>query len=365
MAPSSGKSPTVTTPATYIDAGADARVLSEGGDQADDIALPSWARDLVADAAGAGEDVEAGLAMAREYGTRLPLPGAGATALRWRLLADVAARDLTAGRILEAHADGLAILDEAGENQPDGTWGVFAAQSPGVGLDAVFDEAAFELQGTSPWCSLAGELDHALVVAQVGKNSRLFAVDLHHPSVRTEPPSIWVARGLRNVPSAPVHFDRTPARPVGEAGWYLARSGFAWGGMGVAACWYGGARALASRLVTEARHRGGELAAFQVGSVDVALYSAGAALADAARRIDAGQADGDCGALLALRVRSVVAATVEHTITQVGHFLGPAPLAFDEEHARRVADLGLYVRQHHAERDLAALGRALVDADRP
>ena len=33
---------------------------------------------------------------------------------------------------------------------------------------------------------------------------------------------------------------------------------------------------------------------------------------------------------------------------RVGHALGPAPLAFDDEHARRVADSEFYVRQHHA-----------------
>jgi len=37
-----------------------------------------------------------------------------------------------------------------------------------------------------------------------------------------------------------------------------------------------------------------------------------------------------------------------------------APLAFDEEHARRAADLELYIRQHHAERDLARLGSMLT-----
>ena len=46
-----------------------------------------------------------------------------------------------------------------------------------------------------------------------------------------------------------------------------------------------------------------------------------------------------------------------------GHALGPAPLAFDEEHARRVADLTLYIRQHHGDRDLAALGHAVSAAD--
>jgi hypothetical protein len=59
-------------------------------------------------------------------------------------------------------------------------------------------------------------------------------------------------------------------------------------------------------------------------------------------------------------VRAVVAGAAERAIRQVGHALGPAPLAFDEEHARRVADLELYVRQHHAERDLARLGAAIT-----
>jgi hypothetical protein len=35
----------------------------------------------------------------------------------------------------------------------------------------------------------------------------------------------------------------------------------------------------------------------------------------------------------------------------------------DEEHARRVADLQVYVRQHHAERDSARLGGLLRDGE--
>jgi hypothetical protein len=37
-------------------------------------------------------------------------------------------------------------------------------------------------------------------------------------------------------------------------------------------------------------------------------------------------------------------------------------LCHDERHARAVADLTVYLRQHHAEADLAELGR-LVTAD--
>ena len=36
--------------------------------------------------------------------------------------------------------------------------------------------------------------------------------------------------------------------------------------------------------------------------------------------------------------------------------LGPGPLAFDERYGKCMADLSLYVRQHHALRDDAQLG---------
>jgi alkylation response protein AidB-like acyl-CoA dehydrogenase len=331
------------------------------------VTLPAWATDLIAAARVAGEDVALGLEVAAKYGDRLPLPGCGETAVRWALLAEVAAADLTAARILEAHSDALAILAEAtvaGEYSqpvPAGTWGVFAAEGPGVRLDATDGPCGWRLTGTKPWCSLGGVLDHALVTAHAGPQRRLFAVDLHEPSVHADPPSGWAARGLRNVPSGPVHFAATPAYPVGRPSWYLTRPGFAWGGLGVAACWYGGAHALAHSLRAAAAGREPDgLLSMHVGAADVAMYGAAASLLEAARAVDdSDPRDGRAGELLALRVRSVVVDAAERVLAHVAHALGPAPLAFDEEHARRVADLQIYIRQHHAERDLATLGKLL------
>jgi hypothetical protein len=318
--------------------------------------LPEWATPLIAAARPAGEDIHAALRLAQEYGRRLPLPAGGQTAGRWAVLAAVAERNLTVARVLEAHSDALAILAEAGQPPPDGTWGVFAAEAAGHRVDA----CQSALTGVKPWCSLAGHLDSALVTAHVGDGRQLFQVSLRHPSVTVSPPGAWVARGLRTVTSQPVWFDATPASPVGGPGWYLTRPGFAWGAIGVAACWHGGARGLQNTLLHASAAREGDLAALHTGVVDAALYASETALACAARDLDAGRAGGAAGDVLALRVRAVVADTVERTIRQVGHALGPAPLAFDEEHARRVADLELYVRQHHAERDLARLGAAVT-----
>jgi hypothetical protein len=317
--------------------------------------LPGWARPLVAAARPAGEDIGAALRLARDFGRQLPLPGGGRTAVRWAVLAAVAQENLTVARVMEAHTDALAILAESGQPLPDGTWGVFAAESADHRLEA----REMTLTGVKPWCSLAGHLDAALVTAHTGDGRQLFRVSLRHPSVSVDPPGDWVARGLRTVTSQAVRFDGTPAEPVGAPGWYLTRPGFAWGAIGVAACWHGGAAGLGATLVRRSAGRTGDLADLHAGIVDAALHASAAVLSSAAGELDAGRACGPAGDVLGLRARAVVAGTVEGVIRQVGHALGPAPLAFDEEHARRVADLDLYVRQHHAERDLARLGAAI------
>lgn len=305
------------------------------------------------------------LELARSWATRLPLPGHGATTGLWEALATVGAVDLSVARTLEPHLDAMAILAEAGHPLPSGSWGVFAAEAPGARLQARHHTGALSdqwlLDGTKPWCSLAEHLSHALVTAWVDDHRRgLFAVELDHPGVH---PAVgtWHARGLSAIPSGSVDFAAVPAEPVGEPGWYLERSGFAWGGIGVAAIWYGGAVGVVRRILRATRERRpDQLALVHLGAADRALWAARAVLADAATRIDAGEADGEAGALLALRVRNLVADTVEQVLTIADHALGPAPLALEAEHARRVADLRLYVRQHHAERDSAALGSELV-----
>lgn len=171
----------------------------------------------------------------------------------------------------------------------------------------------------------------------------------------------WVARELTEVVSGPIELFDCPAVPVGPDGWYPERAGFAWGGMGVAACWYGGAVGLA-RTLRKACRTGetDQIGIMHLGAVDAVLTGARAVLARAAAAIDNGRGRGADGALCAARVRAVLARAAEEVIERVGHALGPAPLARDERHARRVADLQLYLRQHHAERDDAALGRLVL-----
>ncbi len=308
-------------------------------------------------------------------------PGTGATSGLWSLLATLGAHDLGVARAVEPHLDALAIRDQAGLPADDGrTWGVFAAEGPGVRLVATPGAAtaattsgsapltdptapSWRLSGVKPWCSLADRLDAALVTAHLpGGGRALFAVDLTDPGVGlVDQP--WASRGLVEIPSTPVRFDDVPASPVGAPGWYLERPGFWWGGVGVAACWYGAAVALGRALWGRATTDDDRLVAMHLGAVDVALQDARRALVEAARVVDGDLDVGIRGPVVAKRARASVARACEDVLTRVGHALGPAPLALDAPHAKRVADLHVYVRQQHAERDDASLGSALARLD--
>ena len=293
----------------------------------------------------------------------LPAPGSGGTGLRWETLAALTERDVVAGRLAEAHTDAIAILAELDASPPDGKhlWGVWAAEAPTSVLKAAGHGDRVRLSGVKAWCSGAGVCSHALVTALRPDDTRgLYAVDLEVAEV-TPLASDWHHPGMATSDTRSVRFDGAEAVAVGAPGRYLTRPGFWHGAIGVAACWIGGARAVAAplyRAVGDANGRSAldEHAHAHLGAVDAALAAAEAVLWQAAARIDA--RPGDDAELIARRVRAVAESAVEAAISRTGRALGPGPLVSDAVHAKRVLDLGMYVRQSHAERDLAALGRA-------
>ncbi|WP_306208861.1 acyl-CoA dehydrogenase [Actinoplanes sp. RD1] len=284
----------------------------------------------------------------------LPLPGHGETRRRLQTLIDIARVDLVHARLAEGHADAVAIRAELGAPPVAAgqRWGVWAAAPDSVKASRTAD--GWQLDGDRPWCSGAAWCTHALVTAVADDGPRLFAV---RADAGTPRDGTWPAVGMAGSDSRTVRFTAAPAEPVGGPGDYVGRPGFWHGGVGVAACWYGGALGVADTLYAATRTSPHVLA--HLGAVDVALGAARAVLDAAADEIDA-DPERDAFAL-ALRVRATVERAATEVLDRVGRALGAGPLCRDERHARRVADLTVYLRQSHAEADLEQLGKLAAE----
>ena len=293
---------------------------------------------------------------------QLPLPGSGRTLQRWQALADVAAEDLALAKLFEGHTDALAIMAELGGAvaAPGSVWGTWAAEPPTARLELHRTADGARLTGRKAWCSGAGIVTDAVVTAwDRGGAQCLAAVSVGQPAV-TVTTEGWHAVGMGRAASGDVLFDHAPAAEIGEPGQYTARPGFWQGGCGIAACWYGGALPLAAAVADLVARRDDPHAAAHLGAIDAALSPVRTLLAETAAWIDAHP--GVPPRLQALRARAAAEEAAGAVLSHAGRALGAGPLCRDMSIARRFADLPVYVRQSHAERDLAQLGRVLGPA---
>lgn len=301
-----------------------------------------------------------------------PQPGGGQTLARWRALSAVAQHDLSLAKLVEGHTDALAILQELGHPSAGfegALWSTWA--SDGTGSRVLAEPAGagrLVLTGTKPWCPGAEVATHALITVWRPDTDlpQLAAVGLHQSGVGISSQG-WRAVGMADSASADVRFSRVSAVPVGAPGDYRARPGFWHGAAGVAACWLGGATALgmALRAALETLPPAARTPFRQaaLGRVDLALSGSAALLREAAAWIDAHPAE-DAG-LVALRVRQGAEAASRRVLDDVGRALGATPFCRDPRFARPAADLPVFIRQSHADRDDAAVGERLLSGGAP
>ncbi|MBV4531477.1 acyl-CoA dehydrogenase [Pseudomonas sp. SWRI107] len=300
-------------------------------------------------------------ALQAEQLDRLPLPGHGSTLQRWQVLAQVAACDLGLAKLYEGHTDALAILAEcaAGHHAQTGIWGVWAAEPPDARVQIIAREGEeVRLQGRKGWCSGALQIDRALITAWHDDQPQLVAIALDQPTQRINAGN-WQAQGMATTASVDIEFDNASGIAIGSPGQYLARPGFWHGGAGIAACWYGAAQALATYLREHChKPRRDPHACAHLGAVDAALYGARAALRECAAFID--REPGADANLHVRRTRAQVEHAVDQVLHHVGRALGATPFCRNSHFARLSADLPVYLRQSHAERDLAELGQQVA-----
>lgn len=291
----------------------------------------------------------------------LPDPGRGDTVRRWAELAGWGRTDLSLARLAEGHVDAVAVLHELGGRPRPGAWyGVWAARPGGQGAELAAGSRAWRLTGRVRFCSGARDLDRALVVAAAPDGMRLVDVALGHPRVRAVE-GTWVAAGMQASDTLDVVFDgvEVPADDlVGPPGAYLSRPGFWWGGGGVAAVWLGGAAGVLDDVLD--RMAGGDdhrLA--HVGALHAELQAVDALLVRTAEAIDADPTHGHRTAVWTARAATERAC--RSVLDRAPLAAGVSGLTGSPTLAARLADLQVYVRQHHGERDLAALGAAVAE----
>jgi alkylation response protein AidB-like acyl-CoA dehydrogenase len=300
-------------------------------------------------------------AFVRESGPQLPLPGAGDTWRRYTALAEQSSVDLSLGRLCEGHADALAILAEAGKKPVDGAaYGVWASRSKSVQTLARRVTGGWALSGAKEFCSGSGLVERALVVAETPEGRMLFdvAVGTHVVGVI---PNSWPSVGMAASKSETLEFGGPVIGDddvVGQAEFYLKRPGFWFGAIGVAACWYGGAVGIVNDLVKSLNPDPNDFVLADLGECISALESMRVFLKSAAHATDedpddrAGQAQ--FRALVARHVVHGAALTVLERTASAG---GARPLCLDGSQSRRVADLFVYLSQHHGRADAKELGR--------
>lgn len=295
---------------------------------------------------------------------QLPQPATGNTLQRWRSLSAVAEKNLSVAKLFEAHVDALAILHELGEPVPPRhtRWGVWAAESGKVRLQLRrIGGNRVRLYGKKMWCSGAPFLTHALITAWENERGPfLISVALDQRHLRTVSDN-WHALGMADTVTCEVLFEAAAGELIGEEKIYLSRAGFWHGAAGIAACWFGGAKMLADKLCAHLKNHASARTSHafaHLGAIDIALQQSAAVLQTTAVWIDANPTAP--AMTKALAARGSVEANAQIVLDRVGRVVGARPFCEDAEFARMAADLPVFLRQSHAEQDLAQLGQTIA-----
>lgn len=282
----------------------------------------------------------------------IPHPAKGQTLLRWKILAQVAAVDLSLAKWFESHLDALSILHELNvTNVPDGLWAVWAAD----GGPAPLKYAQGQCSGIKPWCSGANSMDYGLVTYRDAEDAaRLLMINLHQPGIEIDE-SQWHAIGMAHTATATVQLSNVPAVAIGEANAYLKRSGFWHGAAGVAACWYGATVGIAEYLLTASEQKPHYYKSFYLGEISTQLFATRLSFEALAHCIDVNPQQSHEYQVRILRAQ--VEQTARLVIDRVGQALGAAPFCQSKQFAQMLTDLPVFIRQTHGAFDWEQIGK--------
>ena len=279
-------------------------------------------------------------------------------------LFDVARIDLCLARLVEGHCDALRIIDQAGADPQYGAYGVWASRSVGTGLTGAHMDGRWVLSGELRFASGVDLIDRALVPVRVGEDDRQL-IDVP-ADLGTSDPRVWRTSGMDSARTFTIRLEdeATSARLVGPPNFYLERPGFAVGGLCVAAVWAGGAQQVLEVVAAGVRdfpttpHQ-----LRRLGVIEEAAWSAALVLRSTVARLpDLGTDETRREIDLA---RTSVVSACETALTEAPVIVGPAGLSRNVRLARLLQDLAIYIRQHHVDGVLTALGEQALKTHQP
>ncbi len=279
-------------------------------------------------------------------------------------LTELARVDLALARLVEGHVDGVRILDQAGTPPRPGVYGVWASRSAGTGVRACREGPGWRLSGESRFASGIDLVDRALLPGWVDPETHLL-FDIDVAAVQPDRGS-WHTSAMDASRSFTVAVDVgcAAADVVGPTGFYLGRPGFVVGGLAVAAVWAGGAASVLEQVVDGLRRfRPTAHQLRRVGVMEQAVWQAGVAVAHTAARLP--RLEGSALLLETAAARTAVVTACEQVLDEATRVVGPAGLSGGPRLARTIADLGIYVRQHHLDATWEASGRHALEHREP
>ncbi len=294
---------------------------------------------------------------------KVPPMGAGLSIARLSFLTTVARHDLGLARLIEGHLDATQILREAGcPAETDKLYAIWASGGPADTTDLKEDrprDVNAGLTGSKPFCSGSDIVDRALVYVYPAEQ----LVDINMRGTGSQEnlkfeAGQWISTAFAQTHNWTVRFEGLPVSDdsrIGGHKWYFDRAGFCLGALAPAACWTGGAMGLVDSVRQRTLNDGHARA--HLGAMVSSVCSMNAMLGWGADQIDA-DPENSSGSMFptALLVRHHIERACTDILDRFGRTLGPRPFAFESVNARRIAELTLYIRQCHAERDMEELG---------
>jgi len=337
------------------------RIASHAGELDSDPRFPRESFDLLR---GAGVLQRAGERQRCEFGWEIAI------------VRSVAAADASTARILDGHLNGTERLalcgpEELRSRELDsvargelliGVWG--ADPGPGEGPPARIEQSArsgLVLRGVKTFCSGAGGVQRALVVARDERGARRLAyVDVTRGTWVDR--SWYVASGLRSSESHRVEFRDAPVLALlGGEDELLREPWLARDSVRSAATWAGLADCILRETVATLGHTDDQVRLHALGGMRVAQGTIDRWLEHSARSLQA--QDGEAARTLAGECRVALADAARLIAAEAARVCGSRALVGGGTLDRARRDLDLFLLQHRLDPKLVEIGARTVEAD--